>query len=117
MSAAIQCALDLLLFRVQGVEGHVGLRLFVWLLAHLAQVIRVEPGGYDVPDLLPRELQFAALVEVSDAGEDLHERGRLFEGGDARADRLELVGGQVFEEVEAWFRLFWLALFPRRRAV
>src|SRR5215208_2186913 len=91
-SAAVQDALDLLLVGVQGVEGHIGLRLFVRSLAHLAQVIRVEHGAYDVPYLFPRELEFAALVKLADAREDLHEGGRLFEGGDARADRLELVG-------------------------
>src|SRR5919112_3409964 len=67
LSSLLQGALDLLLVGVQGVESHVGLRLFVGPLAHLVEVIRLEHGGYDVPDLLPRELEFAAFVEISDA--------------------------------------------------
>ena len=54
MSAAVQGVLDLLLVRIKGVEGHVGLGLFVGLLADFVQVMGVEHGGYDFPYFLAR---------------------------------------------------------------
>src|SRR5215210_3949311 len=117
-SAAVQGVLDLALLSVEGVEGHVGPGLFVGLLTDLVQVVGVEHGGDDVPYFLARELQFAALVEIADAREDLHEGGWPLEAGDAGADRLELVGSQVLEQVEAGFRLaLRLALLACRPAV
>src|SRR5215212_8426534 len=116
LSAAVQGVLDLAHVPVQGVEGHVGLRLFVGLLTDLVQVVGVQHGGYDVSYLLAREFELAALVEIADAGEDLHEGGWPFEGGDAGADRLELVWGEILEQVEAGFGL-GLAFFARRLAI
>src|SRR3712207_7433818 len=54
------------LFRSEGVEGHVGLRFFVRLLAGPAQVVGLQHGAYDLLDLLARELQFAPLVQLAD---------------------------------------------------
>src|SRR3712207_7940868 len=48
--------------------------------------------AYDLFDLLAGELQLAALVELADGAEDLDERGRLPQGGDAARDGAQLVG-------------------------
>src|SRR3712207_634453 len=63
--------------------------------------------AYDRFDLLAGELQLAALVELSDGAEDLDERGRLPQGGDAARDGAQLVGRQVLQEVDG------LSLFGR----
>src|SRR3712207_8507077 len=55
--------------------------------------------AYDRFDLLAGELQLAALVELADGAEDLDERGRLPQGGDAARDGAQLVGRQALQEV------------------
>src|SRR5918998_1983054 len=116
--AGVQGRDYLRLLRVKGVEVHAGLGGLVGLLVDLVQEVGFEHRVDDLADLIARELQLAALVELPDAGEDLHERSRLFEPRDGAADRLELVGGQVLEEVEVrLLRLPPVLVSPARFAV
>src|SRR5215211_4503311 len=99
-SAGFEGVLYLFSLAVESVEGHVGLGLFVGPGADLAEVVGLQHGAYDLLYLLPRELQLAPLVQFADAAEDLDERRRLPQGRHAPGDGAELVGCEVFEEVE-----------------